>query len=173
MNQFDDTKSISKAYGEIIVHPNTHAFCVTIISQSCIRTYGCKWATHMKRSAGIYLSQCVSGKRFPGRLLTQRGFRSEHNTLISILPYITVRMSTQRREKTPRIRPGVFSLNIGLQLIVLSYSCGGKSKSYIFKSRLRKSGSWFNIKITPYRHRKSHCGDKTILRPSYLHNRIS
>ena len=34
------------------------------------------------------------------------------------------------------------------------------------------TGSWFNIKMS-YQHRKSHCGDKTILRPSYLHNGIS
>ena len=34
-------------------------------------------------------------------------------------------------------------------------------------------GGWFNIKITPHRHRKSHCGDKMILQPSYLHNGIS
>ena len=27
--------------------------------------------------------------------------------------------------------------------------------------------------MTSYQYRKSHCGDKTILRPSYLHNRIS
>ena len=27
--------------------------------------------------------------------------------------------------------------------------------------------------MTPYQYRKSHCGDKTILRPSYLHNGIS
>ena len=33
-------------------------------------------------------------------------------------------------------------------------------------------GPWFNIKLF-YRRRKSHCGDKTILRPSYLHNGIS
>ena len=33
-------------------------------------------------------------------------------------------------------------------------------------------GGWFNIK-TSYQYRKSHCGDKTILRPSYLHNGIS
>ena len=33
-------------------------------------------------------------------------------------------------------------------------------------------GPWFNIKMTSYQHRKSHCGDKTILRPSYLHNGI-
>ena len=33
--------------------------------------------------------------------------------------------------------------------------------------------SWFNIKMTSYQYRKSHCGDKTILRPSYIHNGIS
>ena len=27
--------------------------------------------------------------------------------------------------------------------------------------------------MTPYQYRKSYCGDKTILRPSYLHNEIS
>ena len=32
---------------------------------------------------------------------------------------------------------------------------------------------WFNIKMLSYQYRKSHCGDKTILRPSYLHNWIS
>ena len=35
------------------------------------------------------------------------------------------------------------------------------------------SGPWFNIKMTSYQYRKSHCGDKTILWPSYLHNGIS
>ena len=34
-------------------------------------------------------------------------------------------------------------------------------------------GPWFNIKITSYQYRKSPCGDKTIFRPSYLHNGIS
>ena len=34
-------------------------------------------------------------------------------------------------------------------------------------------GGWFNIKMSSYQYRKSHCGDKTILRPSYLHNGIS
>ena len=32
---------------------------------------------------------------------------------------------------------------------------------------------WFNIMMPSYQYRKSHCGDKTILRPSYLHNGIS
>ena len=36
-----------------------------------------------------------------------------------------------------------------------------------------RSGSWFNIKMTSYQYRKSHSGDETILRPSYLHNGIS
>ena len=34
-------------------------------------------------------------------------------------------------------------------------------------------GSWFNIMVTSYQYRKSHCGDKMIFWPSYLHNRIS
>ena len=34
-------------------------------------------------------------------------------------------------------------------------------------------GPRFNIKMTSYQYRKSHCGDKTIRRPSYLHNGIS
>ena len=38
---------------------------------------------------------------------------------------------------------------------------------------LQIPGPWFNIKMSSYQYRKSHCGDKTILRPSYLHNGIS
>ena len=34
-------------------------------------------------------------------------------------------------------------------------------------------GPRFNIKTSSYQYRKSHCGDKTILRPSYLHNGVS
>ena len=34
-------------------------------------------------------------------------------------------------------------------------------------------GPRFNIKMTSYQYRKSHCGDKTILRLSYIHNGIS
>ena len=34
-------------------------------------------------------------------------------------------------------------------------------------------GVWFSIKMSSNQYRKSHCGDKTILRPSYLHNGIS
>ena len=35
------------------------------------------------------------------------------------------------------------------------------------------SGSWFNTKMSSYQYRKSHCGDKTAVRSSYLHNGIS
>ena len=30
-------------------------------------------------------------------------------------------------------------------------------------------GGWFNMKMPSHQHRKFHCGDKAILRPSYLH----
>ena len=44
--------------------------------------------------------------------------------------------------------------------------CDGRSWDCLW------SGPRFNIKMTSYQYRKSHCGDKTILRPSYLHNGI-
>ena len=37
----------------------------------------------------------------------------------------------------------------------------------------RAPGPWFNIKMSSYQYMKSHCRDKTISRPSYLHNGIS
>ena len=54
-----------------------------------------------------------------------------------------------------------------------------KKKSFICFPQycLRHTGSnpgaWFNIKMSSYQYRKPHCGDKTILRPSYFHNGIS
>ena len=36
-----------------------------------------------------------------------------------------------------------------------------------------KTGGWFNIKMPSYQYRKSYCGDKTILRPSYIQNGLS
>ena len=37
----------------------------------------------------------------------------------------------------------------------------------------KSPGPWFSIKMASYQCRKSHCGDKTVVRPSYLHNGIS
>ena len=37
----------------------------------------------------------------------------------------------------------------------------------------QRPGPWFDMKMSSYQYRKSHYGDKTILRPSYLHNGIS
>ena len=36
-----------------------------------------------------------------------------------------------------------------------------------------RAGPRFNQKISSYQYRKSHCGDKTVVRSSYLHNGIS
>ena len=36
-----------------------------------------------------------------------------------------------------------------------------------------ETGPWFNIKMPFNQFRKSHCGDKTVVRTSYLHNGIS
>ena len=37
----------------------------------------------------------------------------------------------------------------------------------------RRPGPWFNIKTSSYQYRESHCGHKTVVRSSYLHNGIS
>ena len=44
---------------------------------------------------------------------------------------------------------------------------------WMYSFKYRYSGPWFNIKMPSYQYRKSHCGDKMILWPSYLHNGIS
>ena len=46
-------------------------------------------------------------------------------------------------------------------------------QTHINKVKNERPCGWFNIKMPSYQHRKSHCGDKTILLPSYLHNGIS
>ena len=49
----------------------------------------------------------------------------------------------------------------------------GHHAKIIIMSTFSGTGPWFNIKMASFQHRKSHCGDKTILRPSYLHNGIT
>ena len=44
---------------------------------------------------------------------------------------------------------------------------------FCYEYHFYPSGPQFNMKMASYQYRKSHCGDKTILRPSYLHNGIS
>ena len=46
-------------------------------------------------------------------------------------------------------------------------------KAWMSNDKSDSPGGWFNIKMSSFQYRKSHCGDKTILRPSYLHNGIS
>ena len=59
--------------------------------------------------------------------------------------------------------------------------CGkidNRDASYLCTSLRRTSldkwsGPRFSIKMPSYQYRKSHCGDKTVIRSSYLHNGIS
>ena len=45
------------------------------------------------------------------------------------------------------------------------------TQSIIYQHNIDKA--LIQYKMSSYQHRKSHCGDKTILRPSHRHNRIS
>ena len=55
-------------------------------------------------------------------------------------------------------------------MIILSY---GNDYMWLLVTNAKSPGPRFNIKMISYQYRKSHCGDKMILRPSYLHNGIS
>ena len=44
---------------------------------------------------------------------------------------------------------------------------------YLMVKQLKRAGTWCNIKIASEQYGKSHCGDKTVVRSSYLHNGIS
>ena len=48
-----------------------------------------------------------------------------------------------------------------------------KPNGFCYYHSCQKSGPWFNIKLSSYQYRKSYCGDKTVVRSSYLHNGIS
>ena len=41
------------------------------------------------------------------------------------------------------------------------------------KQMKKTSGPWFHINMPSHQYRKSHCGDKTVIWSSYLHNGIS
>ena len=47
------------------------------------------------------------------------------------------------------------------------------SNCHVASAGLFRSGPWFNIKMSSYQYRKSHFGDKTVVRSSYLQNGIS
>ena len=61
--------------------------------------------------------------------------------------------------------------------VVISHLCGMAKRYLIMEAAAagkpqRDSGPRFNIKMS-YQYRKSHCGDQTVVRSSYLHNGIS
>ena len=85
-----------------------------------------------------------------------------------------------------RTRGVVFQTKMKWRIFIswfIFHSCG---KYILWHGQIRKahqffwsatphctSGHWFNIKMSSYLYRKSHYGDKTVVRSSYLHNGIS
>ena len=67
-------------------------------------------------------------------------------------------------------------LNWNVNLIVAREIdlCHAECECVVWKETTRRQpGLSFNINMSSYQYRKSLCGDKMILRPSYLHNGIS
>ena len=69
--------------------------------------------------------------------------------------------------------PGSISVSIFKVFFLLSWSKFACKKWRFITCHKQGPGPWFNIKTSSCQYRKSHCGDKTILRPFYLHNGIS
>ena len=109
-------------------------------------------------------------------------FRWDIRKMLQILPCTMAHLSWQFHENP---FTGVFAM-----LLITTWMChnqlywschgltlhgqGGIQKYNSCTSGANQApGPWFNIKMLSYQYRKSHCGDKTILRPSYLHNGIS
>ena len=73
----------------------------------------------------------------------------------------------------------IWSYAVGLNKLLNNQStCWSISASMTFvwhycNAIKRSPGPWLNIKMSSYQYRKSHCGDKTVIRSSYLHNGIS
>ena len=67
--------------------------------------------------------------------------------------------------------------NIPVLVQILAWPRSGKkplSEPIMFSKHIDASSEgWFNTNMPSYQYMKSHCRDKTILRPSYLHNGIS
>ena len=73
-----------------------------------------------------------------------------------------------------------FMVNIFVGFVIVTFQNEGEQEyknCELDKNQVSSSftvtGPWSNIKMSSYQYRKFHCGDKTILRPSYLHNVIS
>ena len=93
-----------------------------------------------------------------------------HGTFPRSSPFFARRSQTGRKLCVTRAWKGIDILRmLGNHMA----SQGGHNElNYCVPNKARPR-EWFNIKMLSYQYRKSHRGDKTILRPSYLHNGIS
>ena len=71
---------------------------------------------------------------------------------------------------------GCVHASVAICFVVIILRSTGGFKSLILPRKFTQvylPGPRFNIKISSYQYRKSHCGDNTVVRSSYLHNGIS
>ena len=134
----------------------------TLIARFMRPTWGPSGAD--RTQLGPMLAPCtlLSGKFYP---LTWK-WLAEEIPWNHCLRYISVQEPTSQR---------VYELIIIIcwkfsQIIILIYS--GHEFAVVAYAKLW-SGPWINTKMLCYQYRKSHCGDKTVVGSSYLHNGIS
>ena len=72
------------------------------------------------------------------------------------------------------LKPVIFIISLQLLWRLSTHWRLGTCPFHLSETNLQRvTGPWFNIKMSSYQYRKSHCGDKTVVRSSYLHNGIS
>ena len=143
-----------------------------IINNIFLKVYG-NWAWHDHSSQ--YKARHKSSYNIPSRVTAGLFRKSKFKTLlVSICEYRTVSRPSYPHYGNSYAQ--IHGLNIETESwppLDMPLQEHDQSQFAQNETLLKIPGPCFNIKISSYQYRKSHCGDKTILRPSYLHNGIS
>ena len=89
------------------------------------------------------------------------------------LEYLIMETVCCRANSVFKTRPGA---SLAVPCLINNYKSWvpyTRDMIWLLPSQILWPRPWSNIKMSTYQYRKSHCGDRTILRPSYLHNGIS
>ena len=120
------------------------------------------WWRHQIETFSALLALCAGNSPTTGGFLSPRPVRRSLDVFFGLRLNIGLRKQSRRRWFERPSHP-------------LLRHCNGwiNANRSITDKADEIQGCWFNIKMSSYQYRYFHCGDKTIWRPSYPHNRIS
>ena len=113
---------------------------------------------------------------YPEMYVMPQGYHPSPTLSIAILEAIWEKLDTYWHLEHPLVQcTHLLEENIIEWQSVQNRLCKGLAFGWSRRTIQHKCrpGPRFNLKISPYQYRKSHCGDKTVARSSYLHSGIS